>query len=332
MVDRANFVDNIMDNSIKGLGVILKRQTSATIATLDRNAMLAELRSDIVEFAIYASSPKTSAAFILPYHSYNLTNLKDGWSDAKGHTTGAIAGYSGLLGEGIVGVYAGYERMQSQAHLNIQELSQSLDLDNTTYYSGLKYTGLLTTLKGQELYYRVDSQIGFTDSTIKETDASTTKSANPNTYSYGANVAVGVNFNKGKAVIFPEIAIGYQGSRTPHNSFAFANKKTYEASVVNFINTTASLGWFQEWNGSYKTLLETGAKVNLNREVTTSIEIEGLGKRTATRKALPLYVPFVNASLILQLNPSAYFTISYGGVYTNNSLGHTGNVQLFYLW
>ncbi|EEP3708997.1 autotransporter outer membrane beta-barrel domain-containing protein, partial [Campylobacter jejuni] len=162
---RATFIDNVMANAMQSFSLDSSGK-SQKIAMSEKGNLYADasdyIKNDLTRDYIkndYIKSDLTQAnyglnkehaLFILPYFSSQSVELSLN-EESKGHTKGTIIGYSTLKDSGIYGVYAGYEDTKMD--------STYFDVNNISYYTGLKYFNtLFTTAKGQEVYIKAQAQ------------------------------------------------------------------------------------------------------------------------------------------------------------------------------
>ncbi|EIV4024405.1 hypothetical protein M3814_001855, partial [Campylobacter jejuni] len=128
---RSTFIDNVMGNSMQSFA-LASSSKSQSIAMSEKGNLYADasdyIKSDLNNGS-YGSN-KEHSLFILPYTSSQNVELSLN-EESKGHTKGTIIGYSTLKDSGIYGVYAGYEDTKMG--------STYFDINNRTYYAGLKY-------------------------------------------------------------------------------------------------------------------------------------------------------------------------------------------------
>lgn len=151
---RSTFIDNVMGNSMQSFA-LASSSKSQSIAMSEKGNLYADasdyIKSDLNNGS-YGSN-KEHSLFILPYTSSQNVELSLN-EESKGHTKGTIIGYSTLKDSGIYGVYAGYEDTKMG--------STYFDINNRTYYAGLKYFNtLFTTEKGQEVYIKAQGKAAF---------------------------------------------------------------------------------------------------------------------------------------------------------------------------
>ncbi|BEJ60802.1 hypothetical protein B10172_08240 [Campylobacter jejuni] len=151
---RSTFIDNVMGNSMQSFA-LASSSKSQSIAMSEKGNLYADasdyIKSDLNNGS-YGSN-KEHSLFILPYTSSQNVELSLN-EESKGHTKGTIIGYSTLKDSGIYGVYAGYEDTKMG--------STYFDINNRTYYAGLKYFNtLFTTEKGQEVYIKAQGKVCF---------------------------------------------------------------------------------------------------------------------------------------------------------------------------
>ncbi|TBR80600.1 autotransporter outer membrane beta-barrel domain-containing protein, partial [Campylobacter novaezeelandiae] len=176
-IRRSTFIDSVMDSSMQNF-----------------------LNTSIRDFN---QTNKEHSLFILPYASSQNVELSLN-EESKGHTKGTIIGYSTLKDSGIYGVYAGYEDTKmSSTYFNI---------NNRTYYAGLKYFNtLFTTKKGQEVYIKAQGKTALIKNDLTKRVGTNEAKAEPNSYAYGMSSDIGMNFIYDKDIFSPEIGLAYEG-------------------------------------------------------------------------------------------------------------------------
>ncbi|EAH6824906.1 hypothetical protein EJI09_09015, partial [Campylobacter jejuni] len=181
---RSTFIDNVMGNSMQSFA-LASSSKSQSIAMSEKGNLYADasdyIKSDLNNGS-YGSN-KEHSLFILPYTSSQNVELSLN-EESKGHTKGTIIGYSTLKDSGIYGVYAGYEDTKMG--------STYFDINNRTYYAGLKYFNtLFTTEKGQEVYIKAQGKAALIKNDLTEKIGNNEAKAEPNSYAYGVNTALG---------------------------------------------------------------------------------------------------------------------------------------------
>ncbi|HED8716694.1 TPA: autotransporter outer membrane beta-barrel domain-containing protein, partial [Campylobacter jejuni] len=264
---RSTFIDNVMGNSMQSF-VLASSSKSQSIAMSEKGNLYADasdyIKSDLNNGS-YGSN-KEHSLFILPYTSSQNVELSLN-EESKGHTKGTIIGYSTLKDSGIYGVYAGYEDTKMG--------STYFDINNRTYYAGLKYFNtLFTTEKGQEVYIKAQGKAALIKNDLTEKIGNNEAKAEPNSYAYGVNTALGMNFISNKDIFSPEIGLAYEGGYTEafsmKDTIGQATVKGGERTYANYLNlfsTKTSLTWFRDWLPNLKTSVELGAKFNINPKV-----------------------------------------------------------------
>lgn len=179
---RSTFIDNVMGNSMQSFA-LASSSKSQSIAMSEKGNLYADasdyIKSDLNNGS-YGSN-KEHSLFILPYTSSQNVELSLN-EESKGHTKGTIIGYSTLKDSGIYGVYAGYEDTKMG--------STYFDINNRTYYAGLKYFNtLFTTEKGQEVYIKAQGKAALIKNDLTEKIGNNEAKAEPNSYAYGVNTA-----------------------------------------------------------------------------------------------------------------------------------------------
>ncbi|EDP5108276.1 autotransporter outer membrane beta-barrel domain-containing protein, partial [Campylobacter jejuni] len=261
---RSTFIDNVMGNSMQSF-VLASSSKSQSIAMSEKGNLYADasdyIKSDLNNGS-YGSN-KEHSLFILPYTSSQNVELSLN-EESKGHTKGTIIGYSTLKDSGIYGVYAGYEDTKMG--------STYFDINNRTYYAGLKYFNtLFTTEKGQEVYIKAQGKAALIKNDLTKKIGNNEAKAEPNSYAYGVNTALGMNFISNKDIFSPEIGLAYEGGYTEafsmKDTIGQATVKGGERTYANYLNlfsTKTSLTWFRDWLPNLKTSVELGAKFNIN--------------------------------------------------------------------
>ncbi len=327
---RSTFIDNVMGNSMQSFA-LASSSKSQSIAMSEKGNLYADasdyIKSDLNNGS-YGSN-KEHSLFILPYTSSQNVELSLN-EESKGHTKGTIIGYSTLKDSGIYGVYAGYEDTKMG--------STYFDINNRTYYAGLKYFNtLFTTEKGQEVYIKAQGKAALIKNDLTKKIGNNEAKAEPNSYAYGVNTALGMNFISNKDIFSPEIGLAYEGGYTE----AFSMKDTIgqatvkggertHANYLNLFSTKTSLTWFRDWLPNLKTSVELGAKFNINPKVEAEARFGNI--KVSDEFDLPRVQKFVSTSFIVPVNEAFYFSLNYNGMFDKDGNTHTGFAQFNYLW
>ena len=331
---RANFAETTMNNSLKGLSHSLKQQMRATIGSnsLDRDAMYASAGLNDFTTSFDLPNPRTSAAFMLPYYTKHSSQMQEGWNDATGDTKGIVVGYTRLIGEDFLGVYAGSDKMKLDAS-NPKD-NNAMALENNTYYGGIKYAGIFQKIEEHELYYRVDGKLAWTQNKITETIGGEQATGRPSTIGYGLGINVGANLSLSPTTtLVPEMGFAYEGGIMDAYTIKInRHTKTYESEPTHFYNTTLSLGWIENWNAFIQTQLEGGGRYNFNRKARTTLKVEGVGATTTKLNARETFSPFIGSSVIFTFQPNLVLSLNYLGVFDNQTKNNTFYSQFAYLW
>lgn len=327
---RSTFIDNVMGNSMQSF--YLGNSSRAQRMAMSEKGNLYADASDYIKSDLnngnYGSN-KEHSLFILPYFSSQNVELSLN-EESKGHTKGTIIGYSTLKDSGIYGVYAGYEDTKMS--------STYFDINNRTYYVGLKYFNiLLTTEKGQEVYIKAQGKTALIKNDLTKKIGNNEAKANPNSYAYGVNAGLGMNFISNKDIFSPEVGLTYEGGYT--EAFSMINTKgeatvmggerTY-ANYLNLFSTKTSFTWFRDWLPNLKSSVELGAKLNINPSVKAKARFGNI--KVNDEFYLPRVQKFVSTSLIIPVNEAFYFSLNYNGMFDKDGNTHTGFAQFNYLW
>ncbi|VEJ46308.1 autotransporter beta-domain-containing protein [Campylobacter jejuni subsp. doylei] len=347
---RATFIDNVMANAMQSFSLDSSGK-SQKIALSEKGNLYADasdyiasdyikndyikndyikndyIKSDLTQ-ANYGLN-KEHALFILPYLSSQSVELSLN-EESKGHTKGTIIGYSTLKDSGIYGVYAGYEDTKMD--------STYFDVNNISYYTGLKYFNtLFTTAKGQEVYIKAQVQGALIKNDFTKRIGKNEAKAKAHSYTYGINTALGMNFIADKNIFSPEAGFAYEGSYTEAFSMqdtrgqatVRGGERTY-ANHLNLFSTKTSFTWFRDWLPHLKTSVELGAKFNVNPKVKARARF---GNRKVNDEFhLPRVRKFASTSLIVPVNEAFYFSLNYNGMFDEKGNTHTGFAQFNYLW
>lgn len=327
---RSTFIDNVMGNSMQSFA-LASSSKSQSIAMSEKGNLYADasdyIKSDLNNGS-YGSN-KEHSLFILPYTSSQNVELSLN-EESKGHAKGIIIGYSTLKDSGIYGVYAGYEDRKMG--------STYFDINNRTYYAGLKYFNtLFTTEKGQEVYIKAQGKAALIKNDLTKKIGNNEAKAEPNSYAYGVNTALGMNFISNKDIFSPEIGLAYEGGYTEafsmKDTIGQATVKGGERTYANYLNlfsTKTSLTWFRDWLPNLKTSVELGAKFNINPKVEAEARFGNI--KVSDEFDLPRVQKFVSTSFIVPVNEAFYFSLSYNGMFDKDGNTHTGFAQFNYLW
>ncbi|SUW96776.1 autotransporter beta-domain-containing protein [Campylobacter jejuni subsp. doylei] len=347
---RATFIDNVMANAMQSFSLDSSGK-SQKIALSEKGNLYADasdyikndyikndyikndyikndyIKSDLTQ-ANYGSN-KEHALFILPYFSSQSVELSLN-EESKGHTKGTIIGYSTLKDSGIYGVYAGYEDTKMD--------STYFDVNNISYYTGLKYFNtLFTTAKGQEVYIKAQAQAALIKNDFTKRIGKNEAKAKAHSYTYGINTALGMNFIADKNIFSPEAGFAYEGSYTEAFSMqdtrgratVQGGERTY-ANHLNLFSTKTSFTWFRDWLPNLKTSVELGAKFNINPKVKARARFGNM--KVNDEFHLPRVRKFASTSLIVPVNEAFYFSLNYNGMFDEKGNTHTGFAQFNYLW
>ncbi|ABS43587.1 autotransporter beta-domain protein [Campylobacter jejuni subsp. doylei 269.97] len=332
---RATFIDNVMANAMQSFSLDSSGK-SQKIALSEKGNLYADasdyikndyIKSDLTQ-ANYGLN-KEHALFILPYFSSQSVELSLN-EESKGHTKGTIIGYSTLKDSGIYGVYAGYEDTKMD--------STYFDVNNISYYTGLKYFNtLFTTAKGQEVYIKAQAQAALIKNDFTKKIGKNEAKAKAHSYTYGINTAWGMNFIADKNIFSPEAGFAYEGSYTEAFSMqdtrgkatVKGGERTY-ANHLNLFSTKTSFTWFRDWLPNLKTSVELGAKFNVNPKVKARARFGNM--KVNDEFHLPRVRKFASTSLIVPVNEAFYFSLNYNGMFDEKGNTHTGFAQFNYLW
>ncbi|MFB1644193.1 autotransporter outer membrane beta-barrel domain-containing protein [Campylobacter molothri] len=325
---RASFIDSVMGNSMQHFAFA---KSNTSIAMQEKGNLYANA-SDYIKNDFNNGSysyNKEHSLFILPYTSSQNVELSLN-EESRGHTRGTIIGYSTLKDSGIYGVYVGYEDTKMS--------STYFDINNRSYYTGLKYFNtLFTTSKGQEVYLKAQGKTAFIKNKLSKKIGKSEAEASPNSYAYGMSGDLGMNFNHGDNIFSPEAGLVYEGGYT--EAFSMINTKgqatvmggerTY-ANYLNLLSTRTSFTWFRDWLPNLKTSMTLGAKFNINPQVKAKARFGQV--KVKDEFYLPRVQRYVTTSMIVPLNNVFYFSLNYNGMFDSKGDTHTGFAQFNYIW
>ncbi|EME0204365.1 autotransporter outer membrane beta-barrel domain-containing protein [Campylobacter jejuni] len=330
---RTIFIDNVVGNVMQSFS-IMNNSSAQKLAMSDKNSLFASandiMQSDITSNGAY-NKTKEHSIFVLPYKSFQYVDLGiQGIS--KGHTEGIIAGYATIKDSGVYGLYIGKEKTTMGVDNSSGE--KYFDVDNQTYYAGLKYfTPVYSLLQNEDVFVKVHSKIALIKNDLQKYIGKNTASANPNSYAYGLTLGTGINYAYGNNIFTPEFALGYEGGYTEAYSMegaAALKHERYYVNKLNLFNAQGSFSWYRDWLPNIKTVLQAGYKFAINPTVESTVNF-GTGATTGESK-LNRWNEFLGASVIIPLNDAFFFSLNYNGSFAKNGQTHTGYAQFNYAW
>ncbi|EHN6916983.1 autotransporter outer membrane beta-barrel domain-containing protein, partial [Campylobacter jejuni] len=102
------------------------------------------------------------------------------------------------------------------------------------------------------------------------------------------------------------------------------------ANYLNLFSTKASFTWFRDWLPNLKSSLTLGTKFNINPKTEAKARYDVY--KVSDEFYLPRVQKFITSSLIVPVNDSFYFSLSYNGMFDRDGNTHTGFAQFNYLW
>ncbi|ECH3974194.1 autotransporter outer membrane beta-barrel domain-containing protein, partial [Campylobacter jejuni] len=189
----------------------------------------------------------------------------------------------------------------------------------------------------QEVYIKAQGKAALIKNDLTEKIGNNEAKAEPNSYAYGVNTALGTNFISNKDIFSPEIGLAYEGGYTEafsmKDTIGQATVKGGERTYANYLNlfsTKTSLTWFRDWLPNLKTSVELGAKFNINPKVEAEARFGNI--KVSDEFDLPRVQKFVSTSFIVPVNEAFYFSLNYNGMFDKDGNTHTGFAQFNYLW
>ncbi|QPM43745.1 autotransporter outer membrane beta-barrel domain-containing protein [Campylobacter hepaticus] len=325
------FVDGLMNNMNLSLTFNPNHFNLNTNLTFNEDNLYASIndyiQSDIQTYT--HDNIKEHALVILPYFSSQSVELSLN-EKSKGHIKGNILAYSTLKESGTYSFYAGYEDTKMNSYY--------FDVKNRTYYTGIKYFNtLFYTDNNQEVYIKAQAKAAFIKNEFLKKIANNEASANPNAYTYGGGIDLGMNFILGSHMLTPQIGLGYEGSYMQAYSIkdikgrasVQKGERIYK-NINNLFSTKASFAYFKDWLPYLKTSIELGAKLYMNTTIHTKARFGTI--KVEDEINLARIQRFANASLILPLNQSFIMSMNYNAQNSKDATTHTAYAQFSYLW
>ncbi|RQD69796.1 hypothetical protein DZD33_07820, partial [Campylobacter hepaticus] len=330
-IKRNAFVDGLMNNMNLSLTFNPNHFNLNTNLTFNEDNLYASIndyiQSDIQTYT--HDNIKEHALVILPYFSSQSVELSLN-EKSKGHIKGNILAYSTLKESGTYSFYAGYEDTKMNSYY--------FDVKNRTYYTGIKYFNtLFYTDNNQEVYIKAQAKAAFIKNEFLKKIANNEASANPNAYTYGGGIDLGMNFILGSHMLTPQIGLGYEGSYMQAYSIkdikgrasVQKGERIYK-NINNLFSTKASFAYFKDWLPYLKTSIELGAKLYMNTTIHTKARFGTI--KVEDEINLARIQRFANASLILPLNQSFIMSMNYNAQNSKDATTHTAYAQFSYLW
>ncbi|XGQ71902.1 hypothetical protein ACAW42_02595 [Campylobacter hepaticus] len=330
-IKRNAFIDGLMNNMNLSLTFNPNHFNLNTNLTFNEDNLYASIndyiQSDIQTYT--HDNIKEHALVILPYFSSQSVELSLN-EKSKGHIKGNILAYSTLKESGTYSFYAGYEDTKMNSYY--------FDVKNRTYYTGIKYFNtLFYTDNNQEVYIKAQAKAAFIKNEFLKKIANNEASANPNAYTYGGGIDLGMNFILGSHMLTPQIGLGYEGSYMQAYSIkdikgrasVQKGERIYK-NINNLFSTKASFAYFKDWLPYLKTSIELGAKLCMNTTIHTKARFGTI--KVEDEINLARIQRFANASLILPLNQSFIMSMNYNAQNSKDATTHTAYAQFSYLW
>ncbi|QOW63958.1 autotransporter outer membrane beta-barrel domain-containing protein [Campylobacter hepaticus] len=330
-IKRNAFIDGLMNNMNLSLTFNPNHFNLNTNLTFNEDNLYASIndyiQSDIQTYT--HDNIKEHALVILPYFSSQSVELSLN-EKSKGHIKGNILAYSTLKESGTYSFYAGYEDTKMNSYY--------FDVKNRTYYTGIKYFNtLFYTDNNQEVYIKAQAKAAFIKNEFLKKIANNEASANPNAYTYGGGIDLGMNFILGSHMLTPQIGLGYEGSYMQAYSIkdikgrasVQKGERIYK-NINNLFSTKASFAYFKDWLPYLKTSIELGAKLYMNTTIHTKARFGTI--KVEDEINLARIQRFANASLILPLNQSFIMSMNYNAQNSKDATTHTAYAQFSYLW
>ncbi|MDY5557918.1 autotransporter domain-containing protein, partial [Helicobacter sp.] len=317
-ITRNAFVGNVVNTavnsalaSLNNLNRVSYNDEEVDFSELEKYAAVS---SDVTD-QTYA---KDSNVYVMPYYRSTSVDLAEGSLDAD--TYGIILGGNKNLGNaGVIGLFLGYE--------NADGSSNTVDTEDDTFFGGINY---YKTLGGTSTYdYFVKGMLRLANTSSDVTrKGQTYGTSSSDTFSYGLEANVGMNFYNGIHTITPEVGLSYD--RVEVDGFKL-NGVDYSDNNINLVVGKIGLNWLAQFTESVSTNVGFGIRYNFNDDFDTSLRIAN-GEVYSTNTDLGDFYYYLNLGVNVALTQNWELGVMYNGDFSSDASSHSGFVKLGYWW
>ena len=328
----AAVVQNAVNNSITRnafIGNVVNTAVNSTLATLnnlnrvsyndaevdfDKLEKYAAVSSDVTD-QTYA---KDSNVYVMPYYRSTSVDLAEGSLDAD--TYGIVLGGNKNLGDaGVIGLFLGYENADGSAN--------TVDTEDDTFFGGINYYKTLGGTSSYDYFVKGMLRLANTSSDVTRKSGNYGTSS-ADTFSYGVEANVGMNFYNGIHTITPEVGLSYD--RVEVDGFML-DRINYDDNNINLVMGKIGLNWLAQFTESVSTNVGFGIRYNFNDDFDAGLRILN-GGVYSTNTDLGDFYYYVNLGVNYAITQNWELGVMYTGDFSSDASSHSGFVKLGYWW
>lgn len=323
VITRNAFIGNVVNTAVNSALASLNNfnRVSYNDAEVDFEKLekYAAVATDVTD-QTYA---KDNNVYVMPYYRNVSVDLATGDS-LDGDTYGIVLGGNKNLGNaGVIGLFLGYE--------NADTGSRDYSVEDDTFFGGINY---YKTLGGTSTYdYFVKGMLRIASGSSDVSQQGSTVGSD--TFSYGIEANVGMNFYNGIHTFTPEVGLSYD--RVEVDGFTL-NGIVYDDAGINLPVAKVGLNWLAQFTESVSTNVGVGIRYNLNDDYNASLRILDLGGSTnkpisySTNTDLGDFYYYLNLGVNVALTQNWELGVMYAGDFSSDASAHSGFVKLGYWW
>ena len=317
-ITRNAFVSNVVNNAVNAALISLNNfnRVSYNDAEVDFEQLekYAAVSSDVTD-QTYA---KDSNVYVMPY--YRSTSVDLATNDSlDADTYGLVLGGNKNLGDaGVIGLFLGYENSDGSA--------DKIDTEDDTFFGGINYYKTLGGTSTYDYFVKGMARLAKTSTDVTTKVGGGTSSAD--TFSYGVEANVGMNFYNGIHTITPEVGLSYD--RVSVDGFIQSNGISNDDQDINLVIGKVGINWLAQFTDSLSTNVGVGIRYNFNDDFDANI---GIGnQRYSTTTDLGDFYYYLNLGVNVALTQNWELGVMYNGDFSSDANSHSGFVKLGYWW
>ncbi|WP_321062179.1 hypothetical protein [Helicobacter sp.] len=316
-ITRSAFVGNVVNTAVNSALASLNNFNRVSYndeeVDFEKLEKYAAVSSDVTD-QTYA---KDSNVYVMPYYRSTSVDLADG-SSLDADTYGIVLGGNKNLGNaGVIGLFLGYENADGSAN--------TLDTEDDTFFGGINYYKTLGGTSTYDYFVKGMLRLANTSSDLTRQGQGT---SSVDTFSYGIEANVGMNFYNGIHTITPEVGLSYD--RAEVDGFTLG-EVTYDDAGINLPVAKVGLNWLAQFTESVSTNVGVGIRYNLNDDYTTSLKIPN-GGAYSTKTDLGDFYYYLNLGVNYAITSNWELGVMYNGDFSSDASSHSGFVKLGYWW
>lgn len=322
-ITRNAFIGNVVNNAVNSTLATLNNFNRVSYndeeVDFDKLEKYAAVATDVTD-QTYA---KDNNVYVMPYYRNVSVDLATGDS-LDGDTYGIVLGGNKNLGNaGVIGLFLGYE--------NSDTGSRDYSTEDDTFFGGINY---YKTLGGTSTYdYFVKGMLRLAGGSTDITQRGSTVGAD--TFSYGIEANVGMNFYNGIHTFTPEVGLSYD--RIEVDGFTL-NDITYEDAGINLPVAKVGLNWLAQFTETFSTNVGVGVRYNFNDDYNAGLRINDVLNKTGSyisasnNTDLGDFYYYLNLGVNVALTQNWELGVMYTGDFASDASSHSGFVKLGYWW